>query len=507
MYSTVPAAFLAACLSTVAVTHAGAADISAAQADALQSQMQSWLQGMLGPDSRVDSRAVQVRPEGDHYRIELPLGTHRAGRPDSATLSASARPAEGGRWMFEGPELPSPAMFRLDTPSAPQRGQIALGPAVPVDYTITIGSQTSQGSYDPGFAIPSTLTTSARDMQVRAHSALTDQLTKIERSASTSTLRPSGPDRVDFMSDATIEGYTSTSSSQGHQPTELAAQRVRATGKITALSRDRVSTMVPAVVGLASGFLAAGPPGPDSKAPAARPAVDPQLLRTLLQSLQDLASEFTLDETFDGVALRSGTRNGATSQFRIGVGVKSDGGLLQASMDLSLDGLVVPDVAPGAMADLLPRRIALRPVLTGVPTEELIRWLNALSDAKDGTHPPGLEMLFRHAGVSAGLESFAVDVGGASFAGTGKLTTVSGGDLAGQAQITASNFDDLIARVNAAPELAGLLPAFIFAKGISQTVEGRLVWNFAYRNDKLLVNETDLSAMTGRPSTRNTPRH
>jgi len=214
-----------------------------------------------------------------------------------------------------------------------------------------------------------------------------------------------------------------------------------------------------------------------------------------------------LDETFDGVALRSGTRSGAASQFRIGVGVKSDGGLLQASMDLSLDGLVMPDVAPSAMADLLPRKVALRPVLTGVPTEELIRWLNAMSDAKDGTHPPGLKTLFRHAGVSAGLESFTVDVGGASFAGTGKLTTVSGDDLTGQAQITASNFDDLIARVNAAPELASVLPAFIFAKGISQTVEGRLLWNFAYRDNKVLVNGTDLSAMTGQPPTRNTPRH
>ena len=116
-------------------------------------------------------------------------------------------------------------------------------------------------------------------------------------------------------------------------------------------------------------------------------------------------------------------------------------------------------------------------------------------------------MLFRRTGVSAGLESFAVDLGGASFAGAGKLTTVSGGDLTGQAQITASNFDALIARVNAVPELAGMLPALIFAKGVSQTAEGRLVWDIAYRDNKFSVNGTDLSAMTGQPSARGAPSH
>lgn len=496
MHSTVPAALLAAFLSTAAVMPAEAADISAAQADVLQAQMQSWLQGMFGPDTRLAGRTVQVRPEGDHYRIELPLGTPRAGQPSPVTLSASARPAEDGRWTFEGPALPSPASFTLDLPAPARKGQ-APGPSIPVDFTVTTGSRDNRGTFDPSFATPSTLTTSSRDVQIRARSALADQLTKMERTSSASALRPSGASRVDFTGDATIEGYTLTSRSQDAPPMELSAQQMRATGGITSLSRDRAAAVIPAVVRLASGFLA-GMPGPGSNAPPARPSVDPQLLRTILQSLQDLASEFTLNETFDGVAFRSGTYNGAMSQARIGMGAKSEGGLLQAYADLGLDGLVLPDAAPGAMAELLPRKVALHPVLTGVPTEELIRWLGATVDAKGGARPPGLATLFRRAGVSAGLDSFALDVGSTSFAGAGKLTALSPDDLAGQAQITASNFDDLIARVNAIPELAGVLPLFVFAKGVSQTVEGRLVWNLAYRDNKLLVNGTDLSAMTGR---------
>jgi hypothetical protein len=507
MYSTVPAALLAAFLSTVAVRPAGAADVSAAQADTLQLRMQSWLSGVLGPDSSPTSPAVQVRPEGDHYRIELPLGTPRAGEPSPVTLFTSARPIEDGRWLFESPAIPSPTHFTLGMPALAKNGK-APGPNIPVEITIeTKGGRTSRGIFDPSFATPSTLSSSSRDGQIRAQSALFDQLTKVERSSSTSTLRPSGANRVDFMDEVTFEGYTLTSRSQDAPPLDLSAQQIRITGGIIDLSRDRAATMIPAVARVASSFVAElSSPG---SIPAAGPSVDPQLLRTILQSLKDLASEFTLNETFDGVAYRSETSNGAVNQLRIGMGAKSESGLLQASMDLGFDGLVLSDPALGAMAGLLPTKVALRPVLTGVSTDQALRWLDAMGDAmgdaRKGTRPPDFATLSQRADVSAGLESFAVDVGGASFSGNGKLTTVSGGGLAGQAQITASNFDDLIARVNAVPELAGVLPAFIFAKGISQTVEGRLVWNLAYRDAKLLVNGTDLSAMTGHPPVKGNP--
>ncbi len=507
MYSTVPAALLAAFLSTVAVRPAGAADVSAAQAEALQSQMQSWLRGVLGPDSSPTGPAVQVRPEGDHYRIELPLGTPRAGQPSPVTLFTSARPAEDGRWLFEGTELLSPARFKLNMP-VPARNGNAPAASVPVEYTVTTGHQDSRGTYDPSFATPSTFMSNFKDVQIRAQGALLDQLTKIERSSGTSTLRPSGSNRVDLVGGATIEGYTLTSRSQDGPHVELSAQQMRATTELTGLSRDRAATMLPAIARTVGGLIT-GIPTPGSNAPAIRPPVDPQLLRTILQSLQGLASEFTLDEMFDGIALRSGTRGGAASQFRIGVGAKSDGGLLQASMDLNLDGFVVPDPALGAMADLLPRKVALRYVLTGVPTEELIQWLAATAEAKDGTRPPGFfATLFRRTGVSAGWESFALDIGGTSFVGMDKLTVVSPGNLIGQAQVTAANFEDLIARATAVPELAGVLPAFIFAKGIGRTVEGRLAWDIAYSENKVLVNGIDLVAMVAnRPPTRGTPSH
>ena len=45
--------------------------------------------------------------------------------------------------------------------------------------------------------------------------------------------------------------------------------------------------------------------------------------------------------------------------------------------------------------------------------------------------------------------------------------------------------------------LAQVLPALVFAKGIGRNVGDKVVWDVTYLGDKLLVNGTDLSAMTG----------
>ncbi len=496
MHRSVRAALLATLLGTApGVPRAQAADVTPEQAKALEGQMRNWIQNTLGSGVRVVDRPIQVTPEGDHYRLGIPLAVTRGFKPDTIMLTGTARPTGGGRWSFEELQFPSPSSFTLSMPAPPKEGQTTPSPPVPVDYTVTIGAQDNQGVYDPSFATPSTLVTSLRDLRVAASSALTDQLTTVQRLAGTNTLRPAGVDRVDLILDSTLEGYALSSKMGDDRPVDVAAQKVRATGEISALSQDRIATMIPVLVRLTGG-VAPGLPKSGSKAPTGAPAVDPELLRVLVQSLQDLASELTLDETIDGIAVRYGPYGGAASRLRIGAGAKSDDGLLQAHMDFGVDGLVLPGVPLGDLADLLPHSIALRPVVSGIPTQQLIRLLAVAGTSKDGP-PPEFAALFSRGGVSAGLESFAFDTGGASFAGMGKMVFDSPQQMTGQAQVTATGFDSLVQRANDMPELAGVLPLFVFAKGIGRTVEDRLVWDITYRNDKLLVNGTDLSTLTG----------
>ena len=493
MHRSVRAALMATLLA--AVPRAQAADITPEQAQALEGQVRSWAQNLLGPDARVAERPVQVTPEGDHYHLAIPIKVTRGFTPETILLTGSARPSSGGRWTIEEMQFPSPSSFTVQMPTPPKAGQATPEPPIPLDYTVTAGSQENQGVYDPSFTTPSTLTTSVRDLKVTATSALTEQLTTVKRLAGIYTLRPSGTDRMDLIIDSTAEGYAVNSKVGDSQVIDFAAAKVRVTGEATAVSRDRIAKMIPVLVRITGG-VAPGLPKPGSKAPAGTPSVDPQLLQTLVQSLQDFASELTMDETIDGIAVRYGQSAGVASQLRIGVGAKSDGSLLQARMDLGLDGLALPDMPPGGMADLLPRRIALRPVLSGVPTEQLLQLLTAVN-AKEAGPPPDYAALFSRGGVSAGLESLTLDIGGANFAGMGAVTIDSPQRMTGQAQVTATNFDELMQRANSIPELAGVLPAFVFAKGIGRTVENRLVWDITYRDRKLLVNGTDLSAMAG----------
>jgi len=99
--------------------------------------------------------------------------------------------------------------------------------------------------------------------------------------------------------------------------------------------------------------------------------------------------------------------------------------------------------------------------------------------------------------VGAGLDSFSFDSGGAVFTGMGKVAFLDAQSMDGQAQVTATNFDALMQRLNGMPDVADALPVLLFVKGIGRTVENRIVWDITYRGNKLLVNGTDLSAMTG----------
>ncbi len=489
------AALAAAFLALIAASPAEAAEVTPDQAKALEVQIRRWTQDTLGPDIRVADRPVQAAPEGDHFRLSVPIRVTRGFKPDTIMLTGSATRISGGRWTIEELQIPSPSSFTVEM-AAPGKGRKAPGPPIPMDYTITAGSQESQGVYDPSFATPSTLTTDLQDLKIVATSALTDQLTTVRRVTGVSTMRPSGMGRVDLITDSTMKGYALSAKIGGNQRVDVAAEKVRVDGEVTAASRDRIATMVPALMRI----IASDIPGalkPGSKVLTGSASDDSAITRVMVQALQDLASELTLEETINGLTVHYGPYGGTASQFRIGMGMKSDDGLLQAHMDLGIDGLALPDVPLGDMTDLLPHKIALRPVVSGIPTQYLLQLIAAAGNAKAANPTPDFVPLFSRGGVSAGIESFAFDIAGASFAGTGRAMFDSPQQMTGQAKVTATNFDELMQRANGVPELTGVLPALMFAKGAGRSVDNQLVWDITYRGNRLLVNGTDLSAMMG----------
>ena len=486
-------ALLTALFLPVALIPARAADPSPQGAMALEAQLRSWMQGMAGPGMPVPARPVQVLADGDHYVFTVPVGVAKAPAP-APVIQGTAKAIDGGRWSFEGPYLPSPFTFVLDMPVPPKEGQKNSPVTVPVTYTVT-GSGSSQGVFDPSLATASNLTTNSRTLKIVAKSALIDQQTDMARSDNSSTLRPAGAGRVDFVSDGTIEGYTLRSKSSDLPATDLKIERARIAGSLLSVSRERAAQMIPALVGLTAGAMA-GAPKAGSKIPPGTPSVDPQLIRALVQSLQDFASEFTIDETLDGVSMAFGGSGGSASQVRIGLGAKSDGKLMAAHMDFGLDGLALPDLGLGAMAGLLPHKVTMRPSVTGVPIDELMKLLSDTSMNSAGPPPEFMAMLGRGT-LGAGLDSFSFDTGGATFAGSGRVTMPTPDTIDGKAQITATNFDALSQKLASIPDLASVMPVVFTVKGMAKTVENRLVWDITYSGSSLMVNGNDVSAMMG----------
>ena len=476
---------------------AQAADTTPEQARALETQLRAWMVGLLGPDVRVSDRPVQFAPDGEKFRVSAPIIVTRDNKPETLTVMASARQIEGGRWAVDGLRLPLPARFTIMM-QPPAEGQKTPALPFPVNYTVTATGQDGNAVWDPSFAAPSTFSYNLSGVRVEATGNKLRQVTEIGRSVSTTTLRPSGSGRVDVVSDTTTESYMLASKTGDLDEIKVSAQRGRSSGNLTSVSRDRATQVLQAFIRIGT-VAAAAAPKAGEKAPATPAPMDVAGLRTLLQAMDGLTSEFTLDQTIDDVVMSYGAMGGKASQVSIGMGAKTTAeGIVEAHMDLGMDGLALPDLALGPMADLIPRRVALRPVISGVAAKDLLDFTQAAIEAKNGNPPPAaVAKLFSRGGVSTGLESFLLDIAGTTFSGMATVLVPSPDQVSGTGQITAINFDALMAKANSTPQLAQAVPVFTFAKGLGRNVDNKLVWDVSYKDGKVVVNGTDLSAMMG----------
>lgn len=483
-------------LSLLGAASARAADVTPAQATALEAQLRDAIGGLLGPAIKIGDRPIQITSAGDHFNVVVPVPVK--GGADMRVM-ATARPMDGGKWSVEAIRATSPIAFTLNLPLPPGDAQ-KKGPArknkdetVPVEYTIAIKDQDGRIVWDPSFATPSTWTSSFQGMTMHAEGGPLEQDSKMGVSNSVTTLRPAGPDRMDVLTEATLEDYTIESEVSGSEAMEVSMKRVRLSGGLNGVSRAKGLVITQAVVGMAVAGIAAMP---DGKAPSAPPKIAPELVRALLDALQDFASEFSLDETIDGLAVKYGDYTGGLEQMKLGFGAKSDAGLLRANFDVALKGLTLPGLPLGEMEALIPKSVAMRPFVAGVGVAELMR---IAKTASEGGDPAGadIQALFSHGGISAGLESMSVSVAGANFTGQGKMVATSPADYTGSAQIVAENFDALMQKVSGMKSLAQAVPVMVFAKGIGRAENNRVIWDVTYKDGKVLVNNVDLSAMAG----------
>lgn len=462
-----------------------AAEPSPQAAQALEQSIRDWIASTLGPEVKFANRPVQFTPEGDHYAVVIPFGE----APDATRLTATARMNDEGRWNVDNIRLSSPAEFRINLPETGKPGTPQVGG--PITYRVTFGQQTGHALFDPSYKTPSTLTSSFTDVDAQASGKNLQQTSHLDRSSGTVILRPAGNDRVDLVTEASIGGYRIDSKAGDTPPIRIGVGTGRANFALNGVSPQRATQVLQAAVKLGSLQQTGSAPGSTGS-----PKLDPQSAEVLLRAMADFASGLSFDEQVERLTVGVGDMTGSLATARIGLDAKSDAGLFQARLDLGAEGLTLPDLGLGSMAALIPTRVRLRPAVSGIPIAQLVNLAKAAGEGNDPA-PADIQALFNHGGITAGLDSFVLDVAGTTFSGMGKVLFTSPEQYSGTAQIAASNLDLLQQRLAADPQTAGVGPLIIFLKGIGRTVENRMVWDVTFRNGQLLVNNQDLTAMLG----------
>ena len=178
------------------------------------------------------------------------------------------------------------------------------------------------------------------------------------------------------------------------------------------------------------------------------------------------------------------------------MGGSSTNGILQANMLLGIKGIGVSGVALGEMGALVPTAASIQPFINGVPVQAGRHMVELAAENKDPA-PADIQAMFADGGITSGIQSMSLSIGGADFTGDGQVVMRSLNTVEGVGVIRADNFDALMEKVSAIPAFGQAIPVMIFAKGIARTEQGKLAWHITYNGDKLLVNGVDLSAMAG----------
>lgn len=467
-------------LLLLAGTHAARADDAQPGAADVQAQLRAAL-GPLGGDGAEPGQQVSVTQEGDHLKIAMPffalMGMTPAAGQDGAT-TATARMV-GGKWDVEDIQSPSPMTFTIKGKDG-KEGHM----------TMTRGDQNGHALFDPTLATPSSMTMIVH--KVQSDSVIGDirQSQRVDSYTSQTGLAPHGDGRLDL--DQTVEASSVALAMQlpGKKTLEFAIDHATLAGRFDGLNKDRVGPLIAVTYKVLGAVIAGAGPG---KAPA----IDPAAAGEFGAALQDIAVGAKLTESADNIRVVADGKRGGADHASFGFGAEAPDGQLAAYVDVSIDGLSLPDTPEAA--PYVPKHVAFRPSIAGIDVHtlsELIR--SATSPDADSTVLTMQAMgLLASGRLKVGIDTFAFDLGDAKFAGTGVVNVhaPSPQGVDGTARVTAENFDSFVKQMQAQagkqPEVAKMMPGLIYAKGLAQNDGGKLVWNVAYAGGKLTVNGVD----------------
>lgn len=465
-----------------------AADVTAETAASLERQVRQVAIDLLGKGAAVPERIIRVTPAGDRFTWSIPLDLPSF--PNGFTLSGTARPLDGGRWEIGYPQIPSPLDFTMDAP-VPQKDPKAKPVMTAIPYRLTLSGQSGSSIWDPTFASPSSFNTRFSAMTLETTGGPMPTRSSAGPSSGVGTLTPTSAGRVDLKSTSTLTDYTVVTSTPGAGPVQMTFKKVDVALGVRDLSRERAITFMQTLVALGDLRTASSKPG--------APPVglnQETLRRTLVETMADLLTGARFEETVEGVTLSVQGISGGLNQMKLGFDIHGDQGQLVAAMDLALAGLTLPDLPIGNLAQLIPTRIEIHPSISGLNAAELRRLFADGASGKDSA-TPNVAALIAPGGARAAIDSLVIEMGGATLSGEAKVLITGPTSYTADAQIVADKFDTLMQQVSTMPEAAQAVPVLALVKGMGRVADSKLIWDLAWKDEKLFVNGIDLSAMMG----------
>jgi len=498
---------------------ARAADVTPAQAQDVAKDLQAWLSALLGGKVPLPPDLFKVTAAGALYRLTLPVppGALRmedtAGKPTEALYTIGMRPLGGTRWGIE--EFRMPAFIALSaeaagglasglaqaapSPAAPSStAPGAGGKPTPPSLEIRIRNQAATGVYDTSLKTESRLEVTTQGITVRS-AGLGGPGQRSDGSADRFTglfeLRPTTSGGVDTVSDWSMEGYSSVNFDPSLGEMKFGARRVRMRGAIGAVMTAQLTTILQtAIQGAleASAQPQAKPDEPLSDANRAK-------LKTIVTALKGVIAGVGVEEAIEGFRIEAMGQSGGAERVLFAMGGNAPGGKFGAFLEMAVDGLKVSALPP-QFADLLPRAISLRPVVSNIDVVALTALADAALEPKaDFDAIQGkLISLFTSNGVKLGVERLSIDLGSTKLTASGSVTPVSPTSASGQAEIFMTGYDALMDRVQKMPEAAQGIPVLALLRGLARTEGDKLVWRLALSEDqKITVNGVDLRKLGG----------
>ncbi len=409
--------------------------------------------------------AIAVSAAGDHYDIALDF----AGQ----TATATGRQAQG-IWRIDAITLPSPGTWHLAAP-----GQ------APVRVAVKIAEQEASAVFDPSSTTASSLLAKYRAVRMEAVAPLHRSLSHFDTATVALAAVPAAAGRSDVTETLAFTGYSGESHAAGGPDGYGFVNQASLRAHFAAISLPEA-----AAAGQAWRRLMAS-------VSAAPPTLDMGAAHRLVLSLRDVLAGLDVTETAQGVQFDRGGQGFHIDHASLGLSAAAPADMLDARLEVKLEGLTVPSVSRADGGDLIPRNLSARPEVSGIDMRDATRLALAATEAKASWPDLLVQVLalLSHGaiqgGIEIGIDDFAADIGPAHVAGTLHASIAGLVRNHGEGRITATGFDALIARLRELPAAAAALPTVQALRDLARSEDDALVWDLRLQDGRLLVNGAD----------------